>query len=73
MDAFVKPAEAAGEEEHVPKAIIDRFNADVLLKQGVTDGHAVGVPADAAVAADPADFKVAGIVRRGEAHGVGPW
>lgn len=51
-EAFVEPAEVALVEVDVPQAVVDRFEADVLLHQGMTDGHAVRLPPDAAIATD---------------------
>src|SRR3972149_2801128 len=62
--AFVEAPEAAVVKVDVPEAVVDRFEADVLLQQSVADGHAVAMPADAAVAADAPHFEMAGILGR---------
>src|SRR3970282_1910918 len=62
--AFVEAPEAAVVKVDVPEAVVDRFEADVLLQQSVADGHAMAMPADAAVAADAPHFEMAGILGR---------
>ncbi len=70
--AFVEPPQAERSEVEIPFAIIDLGEADVLLAQGLTDIDPLLVPADAAVAADAAHFRMAGVLERREPARIGP-
>jgi hypothetical protein len=67
----MESAQAERAEVDVPFAVIDLYQANLLVAQGLTDVYPVLVPADPAVATHPADLVVAGILQRGEVGGVG--
>ncbi len=60
----MKPPKIEGAKVHRPHAVVDFFKADVLIGEDVTDVDPVGLPANAAVAADAAHFEMGGIVDR---------
>ncbi len=59
---FMEATEFDGSEIDFPEAVIDLFEADVLLCQQMADVDPVRVPADAAVATDAADLEVSGVL-----------
>jgi hypothetical protein len=59
---FVEAAKEERAEEDGPDTKVDFFEADVFFSQDVGDVEPVGVPADAAVSGDAADFEVGRIV-----------
>ena len=68
---FVEPSEQDGAEVERPDAVVDFFQADVVLDDAGADVDPPLLPADAAVAADASDFEVAGIFQRREPLGIG--
>ena len=54
-------------EVYVPEPIADFFEPDVFAGQRVRDADPTLLPADAAVAADEADFEVSGVFEGREA------
>ena len=70
--AFVEAAQPALMVVDIPQPIIDGFEAKILLQHGMADRHAVARPANAAVAAHPPDFEVAGVFGAGGARRIGP-
>jgi hypothetical protein len=70
--ALVESTQTERAEVDLPLAVIDLDESDELLAQGLADVDPLLVPADAAVAAHPADLVVAGILQRREAGGIGP-
>ena len=60
---FVHPAELERSEVYVPEPIADFFEPDVFAGQRVGDADPALLPADAAVAADQANFKVSGVFK----------
>ncbi len=56
--AFVHASELQRPKVYVPQSVADLLEADVFARQGVGDTDPAFLPADAAVAADQADFKV---------------
>ena len=67
---LVESAKQDGTEVERPDAVIDLLQADILLDDAGADVDPAFLPADAAVAADAADFEVAGILQRREPLGV---
>ena len=62
-------------EVYVPEPVADFFETDVFARQRVRHADPALLPADAAVAADEADFEMSGVFqgrqRRGSARGEG--
>lgn len=63
--------EANGSVEHFPESIVNLLEPDVLLAQDVTDADPVRVPPDPAIARDPPDFEMTGILDLGKPTGEG--
>jgi hypothetical protein len=68
---FVESAQQHGTEVDRAGAVGDLLESDVLLEQGVADIDPSGLPSDASVATDATDIEVAGVLRLGQAIGVG--
>ena len=68
---IVEPSEQDGAEVEGPDAVVDLFQANVLLDDAGADVDPALLPADAAIAADATDLEVAGILQRREPLGIG--
>ncbi len=69
---FMKATEFDGSEIDFPEAVIDLFEADVLLSEKMADVDPAGVPTDAAVATDTADLEVGGVLEGRQLSGKRP-
>ena len=61
----MKAAEPERAEVDIPFAIVDLDEPKVFAAEGLADIDPLFVPADAAIIADPPDFIMAGILKRG--------
>ena len=66
-------AEFHGSKVQIPLAVVDLFEADVFARDDMADIDPVVLPADAAIRADQADFKMPGVLERGERAGIRAW
>jgi len=65
---FIKASQPTLIKVDVPESVVDRFEANVFLDEGMAHRDALMPPANAAVATHPADFKVTRIIRRAESR-----
>ena len=68
----MESAQAERTEVDIPFAVVDLDEPDGFLAQGLADVDPLLVPADAAVAAHPADLVVTGILQGREAGRIEP-
>ena len=68
----MKAAESERAEVHIPFAIVDLDEPNILATEGLTNVDPLLVPADPAIVTDAPDFIVAGVLERGKARGVRP-
>jgi hypothetical protein len=61
---FAETTEFQRTEIHVPEAVVDLFQADVLCSAGDVDVDPSTVPADATVVTDVASLKMGGVFER---------
>ena len=59
--AFVHSPELDRPEVYVPHSVIDFLEPDVLAAERLRDANPIGLPSNAAVATDEADFEVTGV------------
>src|SRR5580765_1639055 len=74
-EAKITLVEAPDSEIHevgIPDAIFDLLEPEVLLDEAVTDAEPACLPADAAIAANPADLEVGWIRGLWQVVGEGP-
>jgi hypothetical protein len=64
--ALVEPAKQHRAEVKIPDSVVDLFQADVLVDEGMTDVQPPALPADPAVSADAPDLEVAGVLDPGQ-------
>jgi hypothetical protein len=69
---FMEATEFDGSEIDFPEAVVDLFEADVLLSEEMADVDPAGVPTDAAVATDAADLEVSGVLEGRQLYGERP-
>src|SRR5258705_999143 len=75
LDAHVpleQPAEPQGPEVHIPDAVVDLLEADILAHAHRGDVDPAAIPPNAAVGADVAHLEAIGIFERGEPAWHGP-
>ena len=60
--SFIHATQSEGTKPHSPDPVVNEFQADGVLTQGVTDGYALGFPANASVAADEPYLPVGRVV-----------
>ncbi len=73
QSTFVKAPKIERAKVHGPDAVVDFFEADVLIREDVTDVYPVGVPANAPVTTDAPDFEMGWILDGREAIGIRTW
>jgi hypothetical protein len=61
---FAETTESQRPKIHVPEAVVDLFQADVLCSAGDADVDPGTVPADATVVTDVASLKMGGVFER---------
>jgi hypothetical protein len=70
--AFIESSEERVVVEDVPDGIVDLFEGDVLVVEGLAEEVLPRVQAKGAGAADFADFEVAGVLGRRKTLRIGP-
>ncbi len=69
----MKPSKIERSKVYGPDAVVDFFEADVLIGKDVADVYPVGVPANAPVPTDAPDFEMGRILDGREAIGIRTW
>ena len=63
---FVHPAQLEWTDVYVPEPVADFLEADAFTREGMGNAAPTFLPADPAIAADQADFKVLGVFQRSQ-------
>ncbi len=69
----MKAPEIKEAKVHGPYAVVDFFEADVLIGEDVADVYPMGVPANAPVTTDAPDFEMGRVLYGREAIGIRTW